>query len=498
MGFISADRIARMLDQLRYAPLGSLASVIVATACLASQSFAVGEETIVLRAVTLVDVERGRLVANRDIAVRGHRIVGIQAGGTTRVPARGREIDARGKFAIPGLWDFHVHVFSAPGEEDIALPLYIVNGVTGIRDAGGLRTRAEMQQVVDAVARGERVGPRIVLGGALIDGPPGSWPNQMVARNPDEGRARVREAHAEGWRYIKSYSLLSRSTYLAIADEARKYRLPLFGHIPETVTLLAALAAGHRSIEHFGRLTQACSTAEAQMVAANTAALASAEPFAALMRTMAGHNQTTLANWDRMVCERTLATLARSGTMVMPSLMISDFYLGKDPTPDDVRLRSIPGTVRAQWAQGDWRRQQMPPELRAIAPQSVALDWKTFKLAHAAGVTMLAGTDASFANPFIFHGFTLHDELARYVEAGLTPRDALATATVSPGRFLKLRDLSGRIAVGQRADIVLLDANPHADIAAIRQIHAVIANGRLYDRMRLDELRHEIETAAAR
>jgi hypothetical protein len=457
-----------------------------------------GHGAIVIRNVTIVDPERDRLEPRRDVVILGDRIVAIQAGGTARPPEDGRVIDGAARFLMPGLWDFHVHVFSAPGEEDLALPLYLLNGVTGIRDVGALRSLPEQQAVAAAVARGERVGPRIVLAGALIDGPPGSWPGQLVAGDPGEGRARVREAKAAGWTSVKSYSLLGEATYLAIADEARRQRLPLFGHIPESVRLETAVAAGHRSIEHFGRVTQACSTAEAGMVAANAAALLADQPLPALMRVMAGHNQTTLEHWEARRCAEVGRLLVRADVAVMPSLMVSDFYLGKDPAPDDPRLRTVPAAVRAQWAQGDWRRQQLSATLLALAPRSVALDWRTLALMRHAGVTLLAGTDAAYANPFLFHGFTLHDELARYVATGLTPRQALLAATVNPGRFLRRPDLAGRVAEGQKADLVLLDANPLADIAATRCIHAVVADGRLFDRAALDALRREVEERAAR
>lgn len=460
--------------------------------------YAASDGAILIRNVTVIDVQGGRLAANRDVIVQGDRIASVQAGGKAQAPKSARVIDGTGKFLMPGLWDFHVHVFSMPGEEDLALPMYIINGVTGIRDAGALRKLPHMQKVAAAIERGERVGPRIVLAGAMIDGPPGSWPEQMVARNAEEGRARVRESKAAGWAFVKSYSLLSEETYLAIADEAKRQHLPLYGHVPESVTLQVAIDAGHRSIEHFGRITQACSSAEKKMIAANAEALRSATPMASLMTVMAGHNKTTLEHWDEKLCQRVAAQLARAGVAVMPSLMVSDFYVGKDPAPDDMRMRSVPNAVRAQWGQGDWRRQQMSAELLALAPKSIALDWKTFKLAHDAGVPMLAGTDASYANPFIFHGYTLHDELARYVQAGLTPQQALMTATANPGRFLGRRDLDGRVGPGQRADLLLLDANPLEDIRATRRINAVIANGRLFDRAALNKLLQDVESKAAR
>lgn len=477
--------------------LASFVVLFVVTAVVPSAA-ATSDGALVLRNVTIVDIERGRLAPQRDVVIVGERIVGIQAGGTARAPKQGRVIEGSGKFLMPGLWDFHVHVFSAPGEEDFALPLYIVGGITGVRDAGALRTLPEQQRVAAAIERGERVGPRLVLAGALIDGPPGSWPGQMVAATPDEGRQRVRESKAAGWGFIKSYSLLSEPTYLAIADEAQRQRLPLYGHVPESVLLETAVSAGHRSIEHFGRITQACATEEGAMISANAQALQAPEPLPALMAVMMGHNGRTLQSWDGQRCAAVVRRLASAGVAVMPSLMVSDFYLGKDPAPDDPRMRSVPRAVRAQWGQGDWRRQQIPPELLAQAPKSVALDWKTFKMAHDAGVMVLAGTDAAFANPFLFHGFTLHDELQRYVEAGLTPQQALMTATVNPGRFLKRGDLAGRVAIRQKADLVLLDANPLADIAATRRIHAVVANGRLFDRAALDALRRDVEERAAK
>ncbi len=483
-----------MLESIRFRLAVMLITLAVSGTSTASDATMV--DSVVIRDVRIVDVQRGRLTAPRDVLVKGKLISAIRGAATIATPDRARVIDADGKYLIPGLWDFHVHIFSAPGEEDLALPLYIINGVTGIRDVGALRTRAEQEVVANAVERGQRVGPHIVLAGAMIDGPPGSWPGQMVAHDASEGRARVREAKAAGWSSVKSYSLLSEAAYLGVADEAKRLGLPLFGHVPESVVLSTAVKAGHRSVEHFGRVTQACSTAEAGMIAANVAALQGPDPFPALMAVMGGHNKTTLAHWDAALCERVTQRMAQAGMAVMPSLMVSDFYLGKDPADTDPRMRSVPKAVRAQWAQGDWRRQQMGAELLALAPRSVALDWMTFKLAHDAGVKMLAGTDATYANPFLFHGYTLHDELARYVEAGLTPQQALLTATVNPGSYLKARDRQGRVAVGQRADLVLLDTNPLQDIAATRRIHAVIANGRLFDRQELDALLRDVEIKA--
>jgi imidazolonepropionase-like amidohydrolase len=464
----------------------------------ACPAWATDRDAVLIRNVNVVSIDANQIIANRDVTIVGDRVVGLQAGGSARRPAGGRVVEGKGKYLMPGLWDFHVHLFSASGEEDFALPLYIANGITGVRDVGALRTLPEQQRVVADIDAGRRVGPRVVLAGALIDGPPGAWPGQMVAGDAQEGRQRVRQAKAAGWTAIKAYSLLPEPAYLAIADEAQRQQLPLFGHVPESVTVATAIRAGQRSIEHIGRVTQACASAEQQMVAANASALASTEPMQALMKVMAGHNRTTLNTWDAQRCANLARELARNRVAVVPTLMVSDFYLFKDPPEDDVRMRSVPTAVRAQWKQGDFRRAQMTPEMLAEAPQSVALNWRVTKLLADSGVMLLAGTDATFANPILFHGYTLHDELERYVDAGLTVQQALLSATNNPGKFLKRGDLGGRISLRRKADLIVLNANPLQDIKATRAIHAVIANGRLFDRQALDAMLQDVQTRAAR
>jgi predicted amidohydrolase YtcJ len=190
--------------------------------------------------------------------------------------------------------------------------------------------------------------------------------------------------------------------------------------------------------------------------------------------------------------------MAHANLYVTPTLIVSDFYVGKRPQPEDIRMRTLPSAVRTAWSKPDFRLEAMTDELRALANQSIALDWRTFKMAHDAGVPILAATDASFANPFIFHGFSLLDELDRYVEAGLTPREALFTATVAPARFFKLKNQDGKIAVGRRADLVIVKDNPIESLATLRAPHAVVVNGHILDRASLDALQRELEAEAAR
>jgi hypothetical protein len=295
----------------------------------------------------------------------------------------------------------------------------------------------------------------------------------------------------EGWAAVKSYSMLREHAYLALAAEAEAIGLPLVGHIPETVSLPAAIGAGHDVVEHFGRVTKACSTAEGEMIARVQDALEAEDSRSAMIVEMTGHNRIVLDTWDGTLCNRVLRSMVDNAVHVVPTLVVADFYTETRPPDLEERLALLPEAVRQGWSQPDFRLEAMTPELRAIAAQSIGLDWRTFRLAHAAGVAILAGSDASFANPYIFHGFSLLDELDRYVAAGLTPGQALVTATVAPARFLSLAD-SGRIAAGMRADLVVLGGNPLEGLEVLRSPLAVVVHGTIFDSAELDGFRQAL------
>jgi hypothetical protein len=470
------------------------AILCIAATWLLSTNVALADE--VIRNVHIVDIESGVTSEAKDIRINDGKIAAISDARSSGVP-RAHEFDGNGGFVIPGLWDSHVHVFSSADEHKTAFRLYLLNGVTGIRDMGALLPLDEQKRIAANVEASRISGPRVILSGAWIDASPGSWPGMFLANTPTEGRARVTEIKKQGWAAVKSYSMLGKETYLAVADEAKKQNIPLVGHIPESVTLGTATKAGQNGMEHFGRLTTACSPEEAAMISRVRAALKAEDPRSAMIAEMATHNKIVLDTWNAQLCNRVLAKVANARLHVTPTLIVSDFYVGKRPKTDDVKMRTLPSAIRAAWNQPDFRLDAMTDELRALADQSIALDWKTFKMAHDAGVPIMAGTDASFANPFIFHGFSLLDELDRYVATGLTPRQALFTATVAPARFFKLANQDGKIAIGQRADLLILNDNPLTSLHALRAPRAVVANGQIYNRSALDIFQRELEIEAA-
>lgn len=466
----------------------NIALAVALTFGLAAQAQAqaqVQSETL-LTDVTIVDVAEGTLAAVQSVLIRDGLIA--EVGSDVGAGHAATRLDGDGGFLIPGLWDSHVHIFSSATEPNTALPLYLIHGVTGILDMGALWPIAEQQALQARIEAGEVLGPRLILAGAWVDASPGSWPGMFLADTPDQARAVVAQIAAEGWAAVKAYSMLDEQTYLALAEAARDAGLPFIGHIPERVALGTTIDAGQDGMEHFGRVAMACSTDEARMLTDLRDAMAGGADLPRIFEMMASRNRIILETWDNPLCDTVLARMADAGMHVSPTLVVADFYTGNWPASDAPRMRMIPEDVREAWGRPDFRLEAITDEVRPLATDSIALDRRTFLLAHEAGVPIIASTDASFANPYLFHGFSILDELDLYVEIGLTPREALYTATVAPPRFFGLAEQDGTVAPGRRADLLLLDANPLDGLATLRHPQAVIAGGRVLDRTALDRL----------
>lgn len=213
--------------------------------------------------VTIVDVAEGTLTPGQSVLISDGLITEV---GANIASASANRLNGAGGYLIPGLWDSHVHIFSTSTEPDTALPLYLINGVTGIRDMGALWPIADQQVLQARIEAGEVLGPRLILAGAWVDASPGSWPGMFLADTPDEARVVVDRIAAEGWAAVKAYSMLDEATYLALAEAAHDAGLPFVGHVPERVALGTAIDAGQDGMEHFGRVAMACSTVEDAML----------------------------------------------------------------------------------------------------------------------------------------------------------------------------------------------------------------------------------------
>lgn len=464
-------------------------------------------EPLAFTGVTVIAVDAGSARPGMTVIVTGDQITDVGPADSLAVPRGAMVIDATGRYLIPGLWDMHVHVFNqVSGRPPNAwyLPLLIANGVTGVRE---MWTRPGDQAMLAAwqasAASGALVAPRIAAAGTLVDGPGSLWPTSDRVATADEARQLVRAIHEAGLEFVKVYDMLSREAYFAIADEARRLGLQLAGHVPTLVRPAEALAAGQRTSEHLLQIREACSSREEEILRERAELHARAYTPAEEDSLWERHERTKTEAFDPVRCAELARALAAGSMWLVPTLVNERrWYLGGAPEyRRGARLRFVPAVERTLWQEGYGEHGVASDDMASMTysgpPAELARRWavvqQVMAVLGAEGVPILAGTD--LGGPFIYPGFSLHDELALLVEVGLTPLDALRAATLNPARYLAMTDSLGTIAPGQLADLVLLDGNPLEDIRNTERIRAVITRGRLFNRAALDELLAKAERA---
>jgi imidazolonepropionase-like amidohydrolase len=313
----------------------------------------------------------------------------------------------------------------------------------------------------------------------------------VVARTPEDGRRIVDALAARGSDFVKAYEMLRRDTFFAIVDQAKKPGLPVAAHVPLTVLAGEASDAGVRSFEHLRNIELACSRDAEALLTERTARLeAGAERIGLELRTEIHWSQRmrALEMYEADRCTALLKKLAANGTWQVPTLFNGTREARRPDLRNDVRetLRWVPDVQRKDWEAWSERTLTLAPD--AATSRKRHADWLVWLVRRMKqeGVGLLAGTDSS--TPWTIPGAALHEELRLLVEAGLTPLEALRTATWNAAHYFERTDEVGAVAPGQIADLVLLDADPLVDIRNARRIRAVVAKGRYLDRAALDGL----------
>lgn len=449
--------------------------VLALALCAAAPGAAAQAPVVVIVNASVVDVETGRVRSGQSLLIQGTRIVRLAPAGRVKVPAGATTIDGTGRFVIPGLWDMHVHA-TGFGIDRLFLPLLVANGVTGVRDMFGRMAWYDSARALGA--RGDIVMPRLVGAGHILDGKPAVWPGSVGVATAEEARHAVDSLAGAGAAFIKVYSRLTPAAFRAAASQARARGLDFAGHVPSLVSVDEAVQLGMRTIEHLQMFTTACSSQEEQLRAGVTAAVASARGWDSAAVVTRGQLPVQLATFDRARCRALAQRVARSSTWMVPTMVVlrSTAFLDDTTFKGDPRLRYVPTFLSASWdPKLDFRFRAVTPEGWAQRKLVYAEQQEIVHILHDAGVKFLAGTD--LGNPWIFPGFSLHDELGQLVENGFSPLEALQTATLNPARFYHATDSLGTVRAGHVADLVILDGNPLADIRNVARVHAVVLNG---------------------
>jgi len=441
---------------------------------------------IVITHATVINPGTSSVRANLTVVVTGGRITSVSDAANFQPAKNARVIDATGQYLIPGLWDMHVHSAFGdwfPGGRDIILPLFVANGVTGVRDMGG--DVPVLQEWRKEIAEGQIVGPRMIISGPMLDGylPDGKlrFPSSIAVSTRASAIATVDSLKAQGVDFIKIQSVISREAYLAAAGEARKQGLPIVGHVPDKVRIEEVVEAGQKSIEHLMGIFEGCSKEEDKFIKGE------------------GNLKLLLTTQDKQRCDLLIKLLAKNQTWQVPTLAWQRGGTFLDQR--DLKHQPLDKYVPVYWRDVTWRRfteEMMPDLLRdplALRQEYFKRNLEMVGALHNAGVPFMSGTDTA-PGVYIMPGFSLHDELANFVEAGFTPMESLQTATSNPAKFLGMEDRFGSVEVGKIADLVLLSANPLEDIRNTQKISIVIAGGWLLDRAALDQILREVEARA--
>jgi imidazolonepropionase-like amidohydrolase len=409
--------------------------------------------------LTVID-GTGATLADHTVIVKADRITSVAPSASALLPPGTHSINARGQFLIPGLCDCHAHVSYFKGS---ALPVLLANGVTSIRDMGGLL--AELDGWRTETDHEIRPGPRIFRAGPMLNGKAFNE-FQVPVADAAEARGAVRVLKSANVDFVKVHAAILREAYFGVQSECRKLGLPYVGHMPRAITPEEASDAGQLTLEHVGAFGDRFESAG---VPASGVAAA-------------------LEHFRRQAAPALFERFARNKTWFTPTLIASKAAIHMGDHKPDPRDKYVSASCKKITTELLAR----PSYQTFFTPDSVQRQERQYQqllplvnLMHQSGVGLLAGTD--FAASIIYPGFSLHDELELLVTAGLTPMQSLFSATVNPARVLGQKDL-GVIKPGNRADFVLLGANPLTNIRNTTKIQTVVSRGKRFDRLALDQI----------
>ncbi|MEO6254856.1 MAG: amidohydrolase family protein [Ferruginibacter sp.] len=440
-------------------------------------------QDVLIRNINVINVMTGQIEYDKTILVSDKKIKQISSGPIQIKNTR--TVNGKGKFLIPGLWDMHVHTVDSS-----YLELFIINGVTGIRDMGGAAVNSnngcesigyeKLMNWRKLINSGLLTGPRI-----LISGPPVSntgWATSINIQTPEDARNAVKKLKSLGVDFIKVYEKIPLDAYKALAKEAKVAGLSIAGHVPiETVSLIEAAEAGQRSIEHIRDPLLMCFTSNREELL----------HFFYEDNWSKSDIEWGLLQYDK--CPGTIEALKKYKTWLVPTLTVEKAKVAiSDPKfVNDERRRILPKSVQQGFE--DYVAKKL--SLSTVDKKSDSSWWLRQKLLvtrmHTEGIGFMAGTDCACEGGL--PGNSLHNELRLFVEAGFSPLEALQTATINPAMYLKATDSLGIIKEGKNADLVILNQNPLLDIAATESIYAVIQNGQLITYRQITRIKRDLK-----
>ena len=428
--------------------------------------------------VTVIDSVNG-VRENQTVLFYGDQILAVTSTDSLFPPPE-QTIDGSGKYLIPGLWDMHVHLTYDDAFTESMPALFLAYGITSVRDTGGLIEK--LNPVIQKMRAPGATAPRVFYSGPLLDGNfvvyDGKSRPEIGTQNATVAMAeeKVAALKAAGVDFIKIYEMVSPEVFAALVSAAQSHGFPIAAHVP--LSMLASQAGPSvDSMEHLRNVEMDCASNSAELYEERLSRLKNEGGISGYELRSGMHaaqRVPAILNYDEDRCNRTIASL--KSTIQVPTLRLITYPLMSSYDHPDwsEALAQAPETVREDWsaATEEWSTSDDRGDT-TFAEWGLSLVGRM----HAQGVPIGAGTDTPIARAL--PGFSLHTELERLVAAGLTPLEALESATIRPAEFFSLQNEMGTIDVGMRADLVLLNANPLDNISNTREIAAVVTKGQL-------------------
>ena len=437
---------------------------------------------VLIKNVNIVDIQTGTVTEGQSIAIKNDIIIDIFDANSKTYEAVG-EIDATGKYAMPGLWDMHVHFRGGKDLEEFnrrMLPLYIAKGVTSVRDAGGDLTLPVISWKFLTSSR-FIVGPRIYTSGPKLDGPDARWEGSLEVSNQEEVNQALDSLQVLGVDYVKLYdSQLSGETYLSAIKETEKRGIKVTGHMPLGVLLDDAIEAGVDGIEHMYYIMKGCSSKEEEI--SKRFERGEIGFWAAL--------EQFLETYDEEKAQQVFQKLADNNVAVVPTLYINRVltYIHEEDHNQDPFLRYISRKIIATYQGRVEAAKNQSEAARAFRVNMLEKFKEMVPQMHEAGVTILAGSDAGAYNSYVYPGEGLHGELQLLSEVGLTNQQVLEIATMEGPLFFEKENLFGAVQTSKYGDILVLNTNPLEDIKNLQDIFGVSFGSNFMTRDYLDGL----------
>ncbi len=483
---------------MNLSPLRLSLSCLVFMLCLSCHDVTDTELKVLISNVSIIDVDAG-ILPNVDVLISGNRIEKI---GKDLSVSHVNEIDGTGKYLMAGLWDAHVHLSFEPDIEESMLDLFIVNGITSIRDTGGQIDK--VKKFKEEASQKPTHAPRVKIAGPLVDGPPRVYDGSSAGvpdisqgvNTVEEAKQAVDDLVEQGVDLIKAYEMLTPELFEAVVTTAKGHGLKVTGHIPLSMKVQQAADMGMSSIEHMRNLEMSMAKDADKNVLERRALIAASQDslgYSLRSRLHTSYRNNSILSIDPENKNNVLTSLAKNDTWQIPTLaLILSWRLA--PWSDTQWAETydyLPASAAKTWEEGTASMRELPVDPK----REIFMTWASEMIGEFKNynIPVMAGTDCPIF--FLTPGFSLHRELEVLVAHGkMTPAEAIKSATVNPALYFDMQDELGTVEEGKIADLLLLDKNPLENIKHTRSISAVIKDGYVHDSQALETLKQTLKS----